>query len=562
MIRLGAVARTNTTGARAVILASRGFHSSKVWRNTLPVQDPKPEDKRDQRQKKKGFSFSKFFWSTLILAGGAYLGTLYAATKNDKVMDFVIDQQLPYYEEIIDVIEKGSVEDIQNKFNQLVNQVSNMEFKLPSKDQINELTSKGEKIFEETKSKLSHSSKDSLGDINAGKDATPAQQLQKPVETIQKAVEHLPLIKLNKGISSSVDESVNSTIESFNDLIRSIDVGTQSTSGKESLIKSINENVSKLANKLNSLTSSFDDELQSKLKISQTELLSSFTKKELELTETLLDQFNREKSQLESRLNDRLKHEIESSKETISQAAVNAVTMMRVEQTKNFEKLVKQKIDQERDGRLADLDKLNDRLNELEEFSVNLEHQLVANHNKTVFLKAVINLKHALSASNETDQPKLLIQYFDKINQISQSVNNELISLVLKDLQPLLANESTHSVLTNSQLINKWDEITPELRSASLLPPNAGLLGHFASLVFSKLLMPVKGSKPNGKDIESVIGRIDTALTKGDLDIAVEEAANLKGWPRRLADDWVKEGRKRLEAQFLVDVLESEARII
>ena len=132
----------------------------------------------------------------------------------------------------------------------------------------------------------------------------------------------------------------------------------------------------------------------------------------------------------------------------------------------------------------------------------------------------------------------------------------------MKDLYPLVANESTHSVLTNSQLINKWDELTPELRSASLLPPNAGLLGHFASIVFSKLLLPVKGSKPNGKDIESVIGRIDMALTKGDLDVAVEEAANLKGWPRRLADDWVKEGRKRLEVQFLVDVLESESRII
>lgn len=536
---------------------------------TTPVA-PKVDSSDDgegSQGKKKGFSFTKFLFTALLLAGTGYLGTLYAATKHDAVMDFVIDQQLPYYEEIIDFMEKGSLEDVQASFNKLVHQVSSMEFKLPSKDQINELTSKGEKIFEETKSKLSTSSSGSgatkdVAELSTTADATPAQQLQKPVETVQKAVEHLPLIKLNKGIGSSVDDSVNSTIDSFNDLIRSIDIGTQNTAGKESLIRNINESISKLANKLNSLTSSFDEEVQSKLKISQTELLSSFTKKELELTETLLDQFNREKTQLEQRLNERLKHEIEATKQTISQAAVNAVTMMRIEQTKNFEKLVKGKIDQERDGRLADLDKLNERLNELEEFSVNLENQLVANHNKSVLLKAIINLKHALSASSEIDQPKLLIQYFDKINQLSSAFDNELITLALKDLHPLIANESTHSVLTKSQLINKWDDLTPELRSASLLPPNPGLLGHFASMVFSKLLLPVKGSKPDGKDIESVIGRIDTALTKGDLDIAVEEAANLKGWPRRLADDWVKEARKRLEVQFLVDVLESESRIV
>ena len=44
---------------------------------------------------------------------------LYAATKNDKVMDFVIDKQLPFHEELIDLIENGSTEDLQEAWEQL-----------------------------------------------------------------------------------------------------------------------------------------------------------------------------------------------------------------------------------------------------------------------------------------------------------------------------------------------------------------------------------------------------------------------------------------------------------
>lgn len=504
-----------------------------------------------QKSPQKKFSFTKLFVNTGIFVGVAYGGTLFAATKNDKVMDFVIDQQLPYYEEVIDFIEKGSVDDIKNYLSGLGNKFTK------SKD---EITSKGGQIFEETKQKLSPQKEGP--DVSVGKDATPAQQLQKPVAAVHKAVEHLPLIQLNKSVSSTIDESVKQTIDSFNDLIKSIDVDAVGLNGKDALVRAINENVSKLASKISGLTDSFDEEVQNKLKNSQTELLSSYTKKELELTETLLHQFNQEKAQLETKLNARLQHEIEATKQTISQAAVNAVSMVRVEQTKKFEQMIKSSIDQERNGRLAGLQQLNEKLNQLEQFSTNLESQLVANHQKAVLLKAITNLKRVLSSSKESESPKLLNQYFDQIDKVAGSLNNELINLTLKDLKPLINNESNHSILTHTQLLNKWDELTPELRSASLLPPNAGLMGHLASLIFSKLLLPVKGAKPEGKDIESVISRIETALTKGDLDVAVEEAANLKGWPRKLADDWVKNGRKRLEIQFLVSVLDSEAQIV
>lgn len=519
---------------------------------TVPVIEPvEPE------QPKKKFSFTWFFLKYGFYASVLYGGVLYAATKSETVYDFVIDKQLPFYEEIIDFMEHGSIEDLNKKYEELANKVKGVSLKFPSKDDISEITEKGEKFLEDAKNKISP--KTSQPPVNVekfGKNATPAQQLQKPVETVQVTPAHLPLIKVS---SSSIDDSVKATINSFNDLIKSIDIGTQGSSSKDALIKVINENVSKLTSKIESLTNKFDESLQLKLKDSQTDLLSSYTKKELELTQNLLDQFNTEKTHLEKKLNARLENEINATKEAISQAAVNAVSIMRIEQTKKFEKLVKEKIDQERNGRLANLSQLNDRLKEIEEFSVTLENQLSSNHSKTLLSKSITNLKHVLFSNTDSSiDPKLMNQYLIKIDEVSKIIDDELVSTAVKDLKPLLKSP----ILSVKQLLNAWDQLTPELRSASLLPPNAGLLGHFASIVFSKLLLPVKGSRPEGKDIESVIGRIESNLSRGELDLAVEEAANLKGWPRKLADDWVKEGRKRLEVQFLIDILESESRIL
>ncbi|RLV84861.1 MICOS complex subunit MIC60 [Meyerozyma sp. JA9] len=492
---------------------------------------------------KKSFSVSRFLLSATLIGSLAYGGTLYVATKNEKVMDYVIDYQPPFYEEILRMIETGSVDEIRDAWDSLRDRVSNVDFS-SSRSKIdkfaNDLENRGEQLIQKTRQRL-------------GQDTapTPHEQLQKPVETTQKSPESLPLLSY-KGIN----ESVHATVASFNDLIKSIDI---SGPGSNDLVKAIQDNVAKLSAKVDALTASFDEELQKNLKVSQNELLSSYTKKELELTENLLHQYNTERAQLEKKLNARLEQEIASAKEAISQAAVNAVTMVRIEQTKNFEKLVKDKVDGERSGRLANLDKLSSRLDELEHFAESLEQQIVANHNRSTINRSLAELRSLIS-STEGTTPKQLAPYLGQLVEAVRPINDELLEATLKEIVPLLQHESSHSILSTSQLLARWELLSPELRSASLLPPNAGLLGHFTSFLFSKLLLPVKGAKPNGKDIESVIGRVEANLVRNELDLAVEEAASLKGWPRKLADDWVVEARKRLEAEFLLGLIEGEVR--
>ncbi|CAI5756025.1 unnamed protein product [Candida verbasci] len=507
--------------------------------------------------KKKRFSLFGFLFKTTLFTAILYGSTLYIATKNDKVMDFVVDKDLPYHEELIDLIETGSIDDLTDIIDSI--RYKFMDVKLPSKEDIEKITKnlehKGEDLYKETTKKLKSIKH------KQGTDLTPSEQLQRPVgvESIKREVTHLPLIELNSTLSKSVDDSVKSTIASFNQFIQSIDANTLVDSNKD-LISLINLNINKLATKLNSLSKNFDDELQSKLKVSQTELFSSFTKKELELTENLLHQFNSEKQQLETKLNKRLNQEIKAAKDAISQAATNAVSMVRIEQTKNFEKLINEKINQERNGRLANIDKLNEKILELEKFVESFQSQIISNHNKSTIQQSISNLKNSLLNPNLNDKPKLLKPYLEDLEKLSG--NDEILKLAVQDLKVLVVNESTHSILTNSQLLSRWEQLIPELRSASLLPPNAGLLGHLSSFLFSKLLLPVKGIKENGKDIESVIGRVESYLSRGELDLAVEEVTNLKGWCRKLANDWIIESRKRLEIEFLLNIIETESKLI
>lgn len=513
----------------------------------------------EEKPKKKFSLFGFLFKSTLLLAA-VYGGTLYVATKNDKVMDFVVDNQLPYHEELLDVIENTTKEDLEDAWYNLKGKASNV--KLPTKDDIEQMTTKlehkGEDLLKETKKKFTEATEKG----RKGTELTPGEQLQRPVEveSITRNVTRLPLIELSSDVANSVDSSVRQTIASLNNFIQSIDA-TPLASSNTALVKSIDASLNQLAKKLNSLTTSFDEEVKNKLKKSQTELFSAYTKKELDLTENLLHQYNAEKAQLEKKLNQRLEQEVKATRDAVSQAATNAVSMVRIEQTKSFEKLVAEKINEERDGRLANLQKLNDKITELEKFAVSFENLIVKTHERNLIQRSVAALKNALLATPDVDAtPKSITPYLETLAQIS--TNDEVLNLALKDLAPLVSQDSTHSILTNAQLLSRFEQLAPELRSSSLLPPNAGLLGHLSSLVFSKLLLPVKGVKADGKDIESVIARIESSLVRGNLDVAVEEAANLKGWTRRLANDWVVDARKRLEVEFLLNLIESESRLL
>lgn len=489
-----------------------------------------PSLKGTEPKKGRSSIFGLLFRS-LLAASVVYGGTLYVATKNDKVLDFVLDNELPYHDELMDFMENASLATLQSNLNQMGRSSSEV------------LTNLLSKVL------------------------TPAEQLQKLPAVLNVGSKSDSASKKNSAsqrkplqlpTSGTSDPVLLSTLNSFNELITSFDAAE---SKDPNLVRKINTNVDELAAKLAALTAEFEKELQKKVKSSLDELLASYTKKELELSSNMINQFIEEKKEMEQKLQRRMQNEIEAATAVIQKAAENAVQMARIDQTKRFEQFVVESINKERDGRLAKLNELNSNVRDLEKFAESAESQLEANHRRAEAARAVSKLRAALTIEDESVS-RPFAPILESVEDSLKGTNDEVLVLALGNLKQLLANESTQSLLSPAQLSARWDQLASELRLASLLPPNAGLLGHLSSLLFSKLLVPVKGDKPNANDIELVIARVQMSLTRGQLDVAVEEAANMKGWTRRLADDWVVAARKKLEAQFLLGLIESEVRVL
>ena len=83
-----------------------------------------------------------------------------------------------------------------------------------------------------------------------------------------------------------------------------------------------------------------------------------------------------------------------------------------------------------------------------------------------------------------------------------------------------------------------------------------GLFAHLLSSVLRALSFAVRAAPDLTSDAtEAILARAEYHLERGDVERATEEVVRLTGWPHRLARDWLREARVRLEAQQAIDVL-------
>ncbi|KAI7866531.1 mitochondrial inner membrane protein-domain-containing protein [Spinellus fusiger] len=105
------------------------------------------------------------------------------------------------------------------------------------------------------------------------------------------------------------------------------------------------------------------------------------------------------------------------------------------------------------------------------------------------------------------------------------------------------------------KLKDRFESVTDEARRVALVPLDGGFGAHIVSRMMSKLLFKKTGLV-EGEDVESVLSRTGYYLKKGDLDMAVRELNQLKGWPKVLAMDWLHEARAHLVDKQRLEILE------
>jgi mitofilin len=257
------------------------------------------------------------------------------------------------------------------------------------------------------------------------------------------------------------------------------------------------------------------------------------------------EEYESERRKIHQSYEEKLKAEIERANEVNEQRRHNELLEQAVEMKKKFTAEVKDRVEEERSGRLGKLTDLTNTVTELEKLTTDWNSVVDANL-KTQHLHVAVE---AVRSNLEKSQiPRPFIRELAALREIA--ADDPVVNAAIASINPIAYQRGVPS---SAQLIDRFRRVAQEVRKASLLPEDAGVASHASSYVLSKLLFKKKGLA-TGDDVESILTRTETFLEEGDLDGAAREMNGLSGWAKTLSRDWLGEVRKVLEVQQALDV--------
>ncbi|CCH60086.1 hypothetical protein TBLA_0C02800 [Henningerozyma blattae CBS 6284] len=325
----------------------------------------------------------------------------------------------------------------------------------------------------------------------------------------------------------------------------------------------------------------FDEEYDNKLKKKSKKVLKKFQKEFDDMKANLTEKFEKD-----------LKKNLEENAKLLKAQQDNEVTLVSITQLKEFTNIIKQTLDKERNGRLAYLEELDSTVGDLAKNVQDINNLLMKNEIirqlSTTLAQFKLFLQHSesLDSNNEIQLEKVnsLIEKIiflkrmlpkdstvsckccvtkDKIcrcKSMKDKSQYPLLDVTLSELMNL--KSKNQPILSNEQLYNRWLLLESDFKTASLLPPNPGFLGHLTAKVFSTLLITKNGITPEGIDPDSIYSNVKENLKLSKIDKALETVVSLNGWPHILCDDWIKNARARLELETLIDILNCEVSLL
>jgi mitofilin len=257
------------------------------------------------------------------------------------------------------------------------------------------------------------------------------------------------------------------------------------------------------------------------------------------------EEFESEREKISQMYQERITSEVERAKELAEQKLRNQLLEQAVAMKKQFTSEVKNRVETERDGRLSRLSELAGSVSDLEKLTSEWNSVIDANL-KTQHLQVAVEAVRA--GLEQADRPRPFVKELAALKEIA--ADDPVVNSAIASINPVAYQLG---VPTSGQLIDRFRHVAKEVRKASLLPEDAGVASHAASLLLSKLLFKKQG-RAVGDDVESVLTRAETLLEEGDLDEAAREMNTLTGWAKTLSKDWLAEVRRVLEVRQALDV--------
>ena len=234
-----------------------------------------------------------------------------------------------------------------------------------------------------------------------------------------------------------------------------------------------------------------------------------------------------------------------------------------IELQRRWLRSIKTQVETERGGRLAKLDTLTTSLKQLERITLDNSASLDDN----IRLHKVWSALRAVQAKTEKGD----MAFDDELRvlrALSTPVDNSSIqpdAVVIATLGQLEASGIPQTGVKSFAALSSWftNSVAPRCQSASLVPPpqEATVLTQMTSAILSKIMFTHKAGPVEGDDVNSILARVEWCLGEKDLDGAAREANSLRGWPGRLAKDWLREARRRLEVMQALDIVGTEATL-
>jgi mitofilin len=360
-------------------------------------------------------------------------------------------------------------------------------------------------------------------------------------------------------VPSATEPVVQDVVKIVNDIITVINADSAHDGKYNSALEKAKSELSKVVSDINTMKESLLKSSEDKVKAAHAE----FDEAAKELVQRLdhqmqaqeahfKEEYENERERMSSAYRERLQSELEAAQKVYDQKLKNQLLEQSIQMQKSFTATVRERVESERDGRLGKLNELSSSVHELEKLTAEWNSVIDANLKTQHLVVAVESVKSALETQLV---PKPFINELAALKEIA--AEDPVVSAAIASINP---SAYQHGIPSSALLIDRFRRVAGEVRKAALLPEDAGVASHLASLAMSKVLFKKSGLAVGG-DVEAVLARTEVLLEEGDLDAAAREMNGLQGWAKVLSKDWLSECRRVLEVKQALDVIATEARL-
>ncbi|EOD44635.1 putative mitochondrion protein [Neofusicoccum parvum UCRNP2] len=526
-----------------------------------PAGSPVPPPK-----KKKG-SFRRFLLTLLTLTTLGYAGGVYYSLISDNFHDF-FTEYVPFGEDAVGYFEEREFRKRfpggagQSRLHQQIRGENKVT--IPSKSGLSWKVS-DEKEDSKHGADLSKSGRhtSAVEDNKAKKEekSAPAAPQPKASKSESKPAPVVaPIDRIN--LDGATEPVVQDVVKIINDIITVINADKAGSKYDSAIAKAKGE-LGKVISDIQTMKAVAEKQSEDKIKNLHAEFdngareLVKRIEAEMQAQEAgWKDEFEAEREKLSQTYQSKLRAELDATQKVYEQRLKNELLEQAIALNRQFANSVHERVEQERQGRLSRLSELSNAVAELEKLTAEWNSVIDSNLRTQHMLVAV---EAARNAVEKADQPRPFVEELAALKEIA--ADDPVVNAAIASINPTAYQKG---VPTPSQLIDRFRRVASEVRKAALLPEDAGVASHAASLVLSKVMFKKGGDGqglPVGDDVESVLTRTEMLLEEGNIDAAAREMNGLSGWAKVLARDWLGDARRVLEVRQALDVLSTEARL-